>query len=233
MTDRIAVVTGGTQGIGHATALALSAAGCHVGVLARTEADVQAVCREIEARGGAALPLIADVRQRSQVESALSQVVAQWGRLDVLVNNAGGGSRFRFVDSFSTEWDRLIDLNFKGVLHCTSAALPHMLRQGDGCIVQIASRAGRMPEGELSVYSAVKAAVLGFSRALAEELRGSGVRVVAISPGPVNTEQLRRQPPRPDRAYWLEPEDVANAVVFLSSPQNVRYNGAFLDLYSA
>jgi len=231
MGNRIAVVTGGTQGIGRATALALSEAGFSVGVLARTVGDVHAVCREIEARAGAALPLVADVTQRSQVEAALSQAVAQWGRLDVLVNNAGGGGRFSFAGSNASEWERLIDLNFKGVLHCTSAALPYMQRQGEGCIIQIASRAGRMAEAQLAVYSAVKAAVLAFTRALAQELRASGVRVMAISPGPVNTESLRREGPRADVSDWLQPEDVAHAVVFLSSPQAVRYNGAFLDLF--
>lgn len=128
--------------------------------------------------------------------------------------------------------DALIDLNLKGLLHCTSAALTHMRRQGEGCIIGIASRAGRQGEPELAVYSATKADVLAFTRALAQEVRADGVRVIAICPGPVDTQRMRRLAPDADRGGRLQPEDVAHAVVFLSSAQAMRYNRALLDLFA-
>jgi 3-oxoacyl-[acyl-carrier protein] reductase len=227
----VALVTGGTQGIGRATVAALSRAGFRVAVLARTDADVQATVGEIRALGSVALPIVADVTQLSEVEQALRAVVEAFSALDVLVNNAGTGVRKPFDQMTAAECDSLIDLNLRGLIHCTRLALQHMKRQGRGCIVNIASRAGRLPEPEMAVYSATKAAVLALTRSLAEELEGTRVRVVAISPGPVDTERIRRLRPDVDRTGWLTPDDVAQAVVFLASSQADRYNGATLDLF--
>lgn len=232
---RVALVTGATQGIGRATAFALAEAGFSVAVLARTEADVRAVARELRSRGGAhggaALPVVADVTVPEDVERALETVVAEFSVLDVLVNNAGTGIRKPFVHMTGAECDLLIDLNLRGLLLCTRAALRYMLPRQRGCIVNIASRAARLPEPDLAVYSATKAAVLAFSKALAQEVDGQGIRVVTICPGPVDTERMRRLAPDVDRSGWLQPEDVAHAVVFLASPQAARYNGAVLNLF--
>ncbi len=232
---RVALVTGATQGIGRATAFALAEAGFSVAVLARTEADVRAVARELRSRGGAhggaALPVVADVTVPEDVERALETVVAEFSVLDVLVNNAGTGIRKPFVHMTGAECDFLIDLNLRGLLLCTRAALRYMLPRQRGCIVNIASRAAHLPEPDLAVYSATKAAVVAFSRALAQEVDGQGICVATICPGPVDTERLRRLAPDVDRRGWLQPEDVAHAVVFLASPQAARYNGAVLDLF--
>ncbi len=229
--NQVALVTGGTQGIGRATALALSRAGFRVAVLARTATAVQAAVEEIRAQGGVALPLVADVTVLSEVERSFRAVVEAFSGLDVLVNNAGTGIRKPFGQMTVAECDALIDLNFRGLIHCTRVALQHMQRQGHGCIVNIASQAGRQPDPEMAVYSATKAAVLALTRSLAKELEGSGIRVVAISPGPVDTERVRRLRPGLDRSGWLTPQDVAYAVAFLASPQASRYNGAILDLF--
>jgi NAD(P)-dependent dehydrogenase (short-subunit alcohol dehydrogenase family) len=130
-----------------------------------------------------------------------------------------------------SDCDAQIEVNLRGLIYCTRTVLRHMRGRGQGCIVNIASRAAALPEPSMAVYSATKAAVLAFSKALAQEVDGSGVRVVAICPGPVDTQRLRRVAPDADRSGWLRPEDVARAVVFLSSPAAARLNGAVLDLY--
>ena len=229
---QVALVTGATQGIGRAVAAALADAGMAVGVLARTEADVRAVALRIGQLGGTALPIVADVTSASDVERAFESMLCEFSVLDVLVNNAGTGIRKPFEQMTPDEWDRLIDLNLRGVLRCTCAALTHMRRRGQGCIINIASRAGQEPEANLAVYSATKAAVIAFSRALACEVRGTGIRVAAVCPGPVDTERIRRLAPSADRTGWLTPEDVARAVVFLASQAGESYNGTVLDLFA-
>ena len=153
---RVALVTGATQGIGRATAFALAEAGFSGAVLARTEADVRAVARELRSRGGvrggAALPIVADVTVPEDLQRALETVVAEFSVLDVLVNNAGTGIRKPFVHMTGAECDFLIDLNLRGLLFCTRAALRYMLPRRQGCIVNIASRAAHLPEPDLAVY---------------------------------------------------------------------------------
>jgi 3-oxoacyl-[acyl-carrier protein] reductase len=228
---QVALVTGATQGIGRATAFALAEAGLSVAVLARTEADVRATTADIASLGGTAFPVAADVTIRDQVERAFQMVVGRFSAIDVLVNNAGTGIRKHFEEMTSDECDGLIDLNLRGLINCTRLALRHMGARQQGCIVNIASRAAVLPEPEMAIYSATKAAVLALTRALAQEVDGTGVRIVAVCPGAVATERRRRLAPDLDRSGWLTPEDVARAVVFLSSPAAVRYNGAVLDLF--
>jgi 3-oxoacyl-[acyl-carrier protein] reductase len=229
--SQVALVTGATQGIGRAIAITLAEAGASVGVLARTERDVRAVAGEIRRRGGTALAIPADVTQPRDVERAFQAVLNEFSTLDILVNNAGTGIRKPFEEMTPSEWDCLIDLNLKGVLYCTRAALRHMMPRQQGCIINIASQAGRQPEPQLAVYSATKAAVIALSQALAREVGKLGIRVIAVCPGPVDTERIRHLAPNVDRTGWLTPEDVAHAVAFLASPLAESYNGAVLDLF--
>jgi len=231
LAGQVAVVTGATKGIGRAIATALAAADAKVAILARTEEDVRATAREIRRRGAITLPIAADVTDARDVEHAFQAVLDEFSVIDILVNNAGTGIRKPFQEMTPAEWDSLIDVNVKGVLHCTRAALQHMQPRRRGCIINIASRAGRQPEPQLAVYSATKAALVAFSRALAHEVNALGIRVVTVCPGPVDTERIRRLRPSADRTGWLQPEDVARAVVFLASPLARAYNGAVLDLF--
>jgi 3-oxoacyl-[acyl-carrier protein] reductase len=228
----IALVTGATQGIGRAIALALTGANFDVAVLARTARDVEATCTEIARRGRRALPLVADVTDRAQVSRAFETVITEFSAVDLLVNNAGRGIRKPFADTSADDWDYLINLNLGSMLCCTEAALRHMLPRGRGTIINVASRAGRRPEAGFALYSALKSGVVAFTQALAQEVGAQGIRVAAVCPGPVDTVRLRREVPDADRSGWLTPEDVAQAVVFLSSPAATRYNGAILDLFS-
>lgn len=227
----VALVTGATQGIGRAIVVALSEAGYRVAVLARTVADVSTVVGEIRHQGGTALPVPADVTDPGDVERALQTVLSEFSALDVLVNNAGTGIRKPFQQMTLSECDCLVDLNLKGVLYCTQAALRHMGARHHGCIINIASRAGCLPEPNLAVYSATKAAVIAFSKALAVEARALGIGVFAVCPGPVDTERIRRLAPDVDRSSWLTPQDVARAVVSLASDPSRGTNGAVVELY--
>jgi 3-oxoacyl-[acyl-carrier protein] reductase len=157
----------------------------------------------------------------------------EFGALDVLVNNAGTGVRGPFCEMNPREWDCLIDLNLKGLLHCTAAALPRMQARGQGCIVNIASQAGLRPEANLAVYSATKAAVIAFSQGLAREVSEQGIRVITVCPGPVDTERMRRVAPQADRGGWLTPEDVARAVVSLVLDASKGRNGTVIDLFES
>lgn len=228
--SRVALVTGATRGIGRAIAMALADAGFCVAVLARTEKDVHAVTAEIHRRGGTSLPIPADVTEPRDVQRAFQTVLNAFSVLDILVNNAGTGIRKPFERMAPDEWDCLIDLNLKGLLYCTQVALQHMKPRRRGCIINIASRAGRQPEPNLAVYSATKAAVIAFSQALAREVDGLGIRVITVCPGPVDTERIRRLAPNVVRSGWLTPWDVARAVVCLASDPAGGYNGAVLDL---
>ena len=227
----VALVTGATQGIGRAIVVALSEAGYRVAVLARTVADVSAVVGEIRHQGGTALPIPADVTDARDVERAIQTVLSEFSVLDVLVNNAGTGIRKPFQQMTLSECDCLIDLNLKGVLYCTQATLRHMRARHQGCIINIASRAGCRPEPNLAVYSATKAAVIAFSRALALEECALGIRVVAVCPGPVDTERIRRLAPDLDRSSWLTPQDVARAIVSVASDPSRGASGAVVELY--
>ncbi len=227
---QVALVTGATQGIGRAAVAALSEAGYQVAVLARTVADVSAVVGEIRHQGGTALPIPADVTDPGDVERAFQTVLSELSVLDVLVNSAGTGIRKPFEQMTLSECNCLIELNLKGVLYCTQAALRHMGARHQGCIINIASRAGRRPEPNLAVYSATKAAVIAFSQALALEVAALGIRVIAVCPGPVDTERIRRLAPDADRSSWLTPRDVARAVVSLASDPSRGSNGAVVEL---
>lgn len=231
LAGQVAVVTGATEGIGRAIVRALSEAGAAVAILARTRENVEALAAELRARGGAALPLAVDVTDAQAVEAAFQSVQSELAAPDILVNNAGTGVRKRFDQMATAEWRHLLDLNLGGVFNCTRAALRCMQERRRGCIINIASKAGRWPEPDMAVYSATKAAVIAFTQALAQEVDAQGIRLMAVCPGPVDTERIRRLAPHADRTGWLLPEDVARAIAFLASSQAPRWNGAILDLY--
>jgi NAD(P)-dependent dehydrogenase (short-subunit alcohol dehydrogenase family) len=150
----------------------------------------------------------------------IEAVLEEFGQLDILVNNVGLGLRKPFVQTTLAEWETMWRVNLWPAVLCSQAALVPMLAQGRGHIVNIASRAGRHGESGMAAYSASKAGLVVLTRALASEMAGSGIRVNAVCPGPVDTERMRWANPQADRSGWLAPEDVAQAVLKLvrSSP---------------
>lgn len=231
LKGKAALVTGAGRGIGRAIALALAREGCQVAVLDILGDGARAVATEVEALGVKALPLAVDLTKRAEVERAIAEVLAQFGQLDVLVNNAGWDRMALFLDSDEETWDRLIALNFKAVLYTAKAALPHMVARGTGKVINIASDAGRVGSSGEAVYAGTKGAVIAFSKALAREMARYRITVNAVCPGLTDTPLvagIRAESPRNEkildavaRAIPLgriaQPEEIASAVVFLAS----------------
>lgn len=229
--DQVAVVTGGGRGIGQAVVLALAAEGAWVVPVARTQADVETVAAKAIQTGSPALAHVADVTDAAQVRAMFGAVLKEFGKLDLLVNNAGLGLRRAFRQTTPAEWTTMWRLNLWSAVLCSQAALGTMLAQGEGHIINVASRAGRQGEAHLSAYSASKAGLVALTQALAAEMAGTGIRINAVCPGPVDTERMRRANPDLDRSSWLKPVDIARAVVYLAQTDAPALNGTVLDLF--
>ena len=239
MTDalqgKVCLVTGASSGIGEATALRLSEAGAAVALAARREERLRALADRIDAGGGRALALTADVADESQARQAVERAASELGGLDVLVNNAGVMLLGPVAGADTSEWRRMVDVNVLGLLYCTHAALPIMGQQGSGHIVNISSVAGRTTRAGVAVYNATKWAVCAFSDALRQEVLHANVRVTVIEPGVVKTElgdhvthPLAREAierMRTEMKAPLEADDIARSILYaVSEPQHVSVN---------
>lgn len=217
LSGKVALVTGAGRGIGRAIALAFAEEGAAVALVARSRADLAGVAAEIRERGGRALAVPTDVTQDAAVESAVENVAGELGRLDILVTSAGTASFAPVADSKPGDWDAMLALNLRAVMVCCRAALPTMLRQRSGTILNVASIAAKRALPGSAVYTATKMAVVGFSRVLAEELRPHGVRVGVLVPGAVDTPLWDTLGSSPPRDKMLRPEDVARAAVLMAA----------------
>jgi 2-hydroxycyclohexanecarboxyl-CoA dehydrogenase len=226
LRDKVAVVTGAGSGIGQAIALSLAGEGARV-VAADLQGDTAAAtATAVKQQGGTALGLALDVTNYAQAQAVVQQVVEQFGRIDVLVNCAGAWRVNLFVDSQPADWAFEVNVCFMGVVHCTRAVLEPMMAQQRGKIVNIASDAGRVGEVRQAVYSGAKAAVIGFSKAVAKEVGRYNIHVNCVCPGftktPATSERLTPDlEERIVKFYPLRklgvPEDVAKVVTFLAS----------------
>ena len=230
LLDTVALVTGSARGIGRGIALAFARAGADVALVDRA-AGLEAVAGEVRALGRRAAVQPADVAREEEVRRAVDATLAEFGRVDVLVNNAGtlvlpGAILETTVDA----WDTMMAVNARSVFLCSRAVLPGMLARGRGRIVNIGSVAGLRPLPERTAYCASKHAVTGFTRALALDLRPHGIAVNAICPGAVDTPLTRHTRPDADRARWLGPGDVADVAVFLASDDARGMTGAVVEV---
>jgi 2-hydroxycyclohexanecarboxyl-CoA dehydrogenase len=232
LSGRTALVTGAGRGIGRAIALALAREGCQVGVADILPGSAEATAAEVEALGVKGLALPVDLTSRAEVERMVAQALAQFGQIDVLVNNAGWDRMGLFLDTDEDTWDRIIAVNLKAMLYVCKAVLPQMVARGGGKVVNVASDAGRVGSSGEAVYSATKGAVIAFSKALAREMARHRISVNVVCPGLTETpllQSLRDQSPKMEkileavtRATPLgrvaTPEEIAEAVAFLASP---------------
>jgi 3-oxoacyl-[acyl-carrier protein] reductase len=226
LSGRVALVTGGSRGIGRACALALAGAGADVMIAYRSaEAAAAAVKAEIETLGRRAEICQADVTQTEQVDALFALVSDRFGRLDILVNNAGVIADALIGVLEADDWDRVVDTNLKGTFLCTRAALPWMMPRRSGKIVNLGSVASLRTRRGQAAYAAAKGGVVAFTRASAAELAAKGIQVNAVLPGIIVTEmssRIRRQAEAELLAAtpagrFGTPEEVANLVVFLCS----------------
>ncbi|HLH23689.1 MAG TPA: SDR family oxidoreductase [Chloroflexota bacterium] len=250
LRDKVAIVTGGSSGIGLATARAFLAEGAAVAICARGEARLQAAAAALRALPGARVYARAcDVLQPNQVRAFVDGAVAALGGLDVLVNNAGGGRFSTFADTPDADWRAELELKFFSIIHPTRAALPHLRARGGGAIAVVNAVLARQPETHMVVTSAARAGVLSLTRSLANEFAPFGVRVNSVMLGTIESEQWRRRYREAatalSEAEWLAdiardrgiplgrfgtPEEVAAALVFLCSAPASFITGATLDV---
>jgi NADP-dependent 3-hydroxy acid dehydrogenase YdfG len=230
--DKVVVITGASSGLGEATARALSAQGARVVLGARRADRIQALARELTGGGGTALALTTDVTDRAQVRKLVDAAVREYGRIDVMINNAGLMPQAPLERLRIDEWDRMIDVNIKGVLYGIAAALPHMMQQKSGHFINVSSVAGHKVGPGSTVYAATKHAVRALSEGLRQEVKPYNIRTTVISPGAVDTE-LPQTTTEPDTAARIRkvyeiaiPADsFARAVVFaISQPDDVDIN---------
>lgn len=185
---KVVVITGASSGLGAATARLLSELGASVVLGARRKERIEALAKEVDESGGKAVAIPTDVTDRDQVKRLVDAAVFTYGRVDVMINNAGLMPQSR-IDRFKVdEWDRMVDVNIKGVLHGIAAALPHMIEQKSGHFINVSSVAGHKVLANSAVYSATKAAVRVLSEGLRQEVKPYNIRTTIISPGAVDTE---------------------------------------------
>jgi 2-hydroxycyclohexanecarboxyl-CoA dehydrogenase len=227
LDGKIAIVTGAGQGIGRAIAEKFAAEGA---TLVASDLNETTAKETAAAIGGGALGIRADVTSRESVDAMVEQARAQFGRIDVLVNNAGWDKAGPFVDSDPADWDRVVQINLYGVLNTSRAVLPIMAEQGAGAVVNLASDAGRVGSSGEAVYSAAKGGVIAFTKATAREMARHQVNANCICPGPTDTalfasvggdnpklrEALTKAVPFRRLA---QPADIANAVAFFASDE--------------
>ncbi|RNF41146.1 3-ketoacyl-ACP reductase [Planococcus salinus] len=214
LTGKVAIVTGGGKGIGRATAIALAKEGAHVGLIARTEADLKEVAAEIEALGVLTEYAAADVSSLEQVEQAVEKLTDKLGTIDILINNAGVGKHAPFLDIKPEEWSHVLDVNLTGMFNVTRTVLPQMIEKNGGDIINISSSSGLRGTSGSAAYSASKFGVLGMTEALSQEVRKHNVRVFALTPSKVVTGFGSRQPePEESKEKFMQPEDIAEYMV--------------------
>jgi NADP-dependent 3-hydroxy acid dehydrogenase YdfG len=232
--DKVAIVTGASSGIGYATALALSRAGAKVAAGARRMDRLESLQSEITKNQGEIFIQKLDVTIKSECDAFADAVIRKWGAIDILVNNAGLQPLSFFKNLKVEEWDKMIDVNIRGVLYCTAAVISHRMNKKSGHIVNISSVAGRIVYPAGSVYCATKHAVTAFSEGLRQEFsQRSNIRVTCIEPGVVATEltntitdeALEKYVERTKQMEALQAEDIADAIVFaVQSPSHVNVN---------
>ena len=213
LENRVAIVTGGTRGIGRAIAASLASAGVKVAITARNEKDLSDAVSELNQNGHAA-GYVCDVRDYEQVKSTIAQIAADLDGIDILINNAGIGI-FETVESMQVEdFHAVLETNVFGVFYCCHEVIPLMKQRGGGYIINISSLAGANPHPRMAAYNASKFALNGFSEALMQEVRHDNIKVSYIMPGSVNTE-FGGDSPSDENNWQLQPADIARAVMDL------------------
>ena len=241
--DKVALVTGGSRGIGRAICLRLAEEGAKVAIVDILEDEARKTADDILAAGGQAQVVKTDVTQLDQVRACVKQVTDSWGPIDVLVNNAGWDKIEPFLLSAPETWEKVIAINLRGPINFCHTVAAQMAERGQGKIISISSDAGRVGSTGEAVYSACKAGIIGFSKTLARELARAKINVNVICPGPTDTALLQQVSSGEKGAKIIsamtravpfrrlgQPEEIANAVAFFASPDADFVTGQVLSV---
>jgi 3-oxoacyl-[acyl-carrier protein] reductase len=219
LEDQVAIVTGASRGIGRSIALALARNGARVSLAARTEGDLRTLRSEIEALGGKAASFPTDISREPDVVHVVRSTVERFGRLDIVVNNAGLGIFGPLAEMATAEWDQIMAVNARGPFLLCREAIPYLKRQQRSVIINIASVVGIRGYANQAAYSASKHALMGMSKSLAKEVQMDGIRVHALCPGGVDTPMVAASRPDLDRSVLMEPDEIAEIVLFVLTRQ--------------
>lgn len=229
---KVVIITGASSGLGEATARLLASHQARLVLAARREDRIEALAADLASQGVESIAVRTDVSKSTEVKALVDRAVEAYGRVDVMLNNAGLMPLSPLERLKIDEWDRMIDVNIKGVLYGIAAALPHMQRQGSGHIINVSSVAGHKTEPNSTVYSATKFAVRAISEGLRQELKPSRIRTTVISPGAVQTELLGSISDRDileattkAASVGVSPDAFARAVLYaMEQPEDVDIN---------
>ncbi len=244
LKEKVAVVTGGGRGIGEGIARVLSGQGAIVCIADLLIDEAQRTAQEIETAGGKALAIQTDVTRIESVRGMLDKVHETFGPVDILVNNAGWDKMAPFSETTPDLWEKIIAINYKGVLNCVYVVMHDMISRNDGRIISIGSDAGRVGSSGEAVYAGTKGAIISFSKSMARELARHGVKINVVCPGPTETHlaQEMKQESELNRKIWAgmekiiplrrmgTPEEIGSAVAFLSSEEAGFITGQVLSV---
>lgn len=214
LKDKNALITGAGKGIGKAVAIALAKEGVNVILLARTQEEIDNVAAKARSLRVKALAITADVADINSVNSAVEKAIAEFGTIDILINNAGIGAFGKFLELEPATWERIIQVNLMGTYYVTRAVLPNMIERQTGDIINVSSTAGLSGNALTSAYSASKFAVLGLTESLMQEVRKHNIRVTALTPSTVATDMakdLKLTDGNPDKV--MQAEDMAELII--------------------
>jgi 3-oxoacyl-[acyl-carrier protein] reductase len=237
LRNQIALITGGSRGIGRATALLFAREGADIAFCHLDDGQhADSVTAEIQALGRRAMHRSVDVADIASTRRFAEDVAREWGQVDILFNNAGMNIRKPFPDYTEAEFDRIVAVHLKGMFFMAQAVFPAMLARGSGCIINVASQRGLKGAPNSAPYSAVKAGIIGLTRALSWEAAPKGVRVNAIAPGPIDTDLTASMTPADRQAFidalpagrFGRPEEIAATALLLAGPEGGFYVGATL-----
>ncbi|MBE0599533.1 MAG: 3-oxoacyl-ACP reductase FabG [Desulfuromonadales bacterium] len=240
LEGKVAIVTGGSRGFGKAIALGLAEAGAHVVVASRTQADLDQVAKAIEAKGRQALAVAADMLDRASIENLAAKTIEKFGKIDILINNAGQGSTVPFLKLTEDQWDQILKVNLKGYFLCTQIIGQHMFKAKSGRVINISSTMGDYPLPYMAAYAASKGGINAMTKSLAQEWATRGITVNSIAPSyfatditkdamedEASTKMIMAKTPI---NRWGQVEELVGLVIYLASGASSFMTGAIIPL---